>query len=587
MKLFLASIALMIITISAVYPAGNSEEYMRAMRHEIERSMKELKLEGLRRPYYIEYTLTITNENVIKATLGSLEESNYNHVAQLSVGVRVGDYKFDNSNYFDFGFSFFGSGDDEERFTNRTIPSELDYRILRRELWLATDAAYKQTAELLSKKEATTKNRVRKDTTYDFMQLEPDKLYDTIPHPKFDKAKYEKLLRDVSMVFRNYPKISISSAGIEYMPKTVYYVNSEGREYIRTDLYSGLEIVALAQAEDGMPLTNIYSAYSLDPNDLPGRDSLLKAADNTAKKLVDLSSKSSLDEPYSGPILFEGQAAAELFAQTFAGNLVSQREPLTEAGIQEPGRFALFQNKIGGRVLPEFISVSDVPKLEIKFGTKLSGHYNIDDDGVKSDKVELVKDGYLKALLSDRTPTRRVRNTNGHKRGGAPMFSNLILETDIEHSKDSDELKKRMMELCAARELPYGIIVRKAINQNIMFTTLFRLSYGSFPVARGVGKMGLIEIYKLFPDGKEELIRGAETGGFTVQSFKDILLTGKKHYVLNLLAPAVVSPFISGGSSYVSSSVIVPDLLFEDGEIKPIEADYPKPPIVPNPLSKK
>ena len=99
--------------------------------------------------------------------------------------------------------------------------------------------------------------------------------------------------------------------------------------------------------------------------------------------------------------------------------------------------------------------------------------------------------------------------------------------------------------------------------------------------------MSLLEIVKLFPDGREELIRGVEVAGLTVQSFKDILAVGKKQFCYNYLAPAITSPFVTGGDQYTGSTVIVPDILFEDGEIRPLESDFPKPPFIAAPQAGK
>jgi TldD protein len=580
-------IAVIIFSILFSNKVFSNNELMQAMRDEIARSM-DLSIEKLQKPYYIEYTLKIEHSRNIKSTLGTITDSTDNLTAKLTVGLRVGDYKFDNTNFFDVGFSFFGSGDDEEGFKNRNVPIELDYKTFRRELWLATDAAYKQVSEVFAKKIATTQNRLTKDTTSDFLQLPPEKLYDTVSIPKFDMKYYSDMAKKISAVFENYPRINKSSITIEYLPETIYYVNSEGREYIKTSLFSGVEMAAITQATDGMPLYNLYFAYSQFPNELPNQDSLLKAAKEIAIKLDKMLTMPTLEDSYSGPILFEGQAAAELFAQAFAPNLVAQRQPLTEGGMQDNPKYAAFQSKIGGRVLPEFLSTNAVPD-KIKDGnTPLVGHFKVDDDGVKTEEVNLVKDGYLKNLLSSRIPLKRIHKSNGHKRGGAPMLSNIELLSDKDHQKSEKELREQMLKLCKDRELPFGIIVKKVADQNIMYTQLFRLTAGNMSfLSRTPGKVAVIELYKIYPDGKEEMIRGCEVNGITAQSFKDILSVGNSHYTLNYLAPSVVSAYMTGGSQYIGTSMIVPDLLFEDGEIKPLEEDFPKPPVLENPITKK
>jgi hypothetical protein len=481
--------------------------------------------------------------------------------------------------------SFFGGGDQEEKFKNRSLPIELDYNALRRELWLATDAAYKQVAETYTKKQTTLKSRLRKDTTHDFLRVEPEKIYFKEKYPRFNTGYFEDLTKQLSDIFTNYKQIDIATVGIEYLPSTIYYVNSEGMGYIKNDLYTGLEVVAATQAEDGMPLANYYTAFSGNPDDLPGKDSLLSATKQVADMLVRLKNAPALDDAYSGPVIFDGQAAAQIFAQVFVPNFTTQRTQLTENGVQDNDRFTAFQNKIGGRVLPEFFDVHAKPSLKYYDKTELMGTYQVDDDGINPEDILLVEKGYLRNLLSSRVPTKRVRKSNGHQRGGAPMYSNIFISSDKEHSRSYSELKKQLLKLVNDRELPYGIIIRKIMNQNIMFTTLFRLTKGLFMGGQIRRSLPAIEVYRIYPNGREELIRGCEAKGFTHQSFKDIINAGNSPYVLNLLAPAVTSPFISGGSQYIMASVISTDVLFEDGEIKSVEQDFPKPPLLPSPIS--
>ena len=577
-------ITLVFLILFNLHKAFSNDEIMNAFRDEIKRSMNELKLESLQKPYYIEYSIKIETPYTIQATLGSLTESSNIKRASLNVTVKVGDYKFDNTNFFDFGLSFFGSGDDEERFKNRNIPLELNYNNLRRELWLATDAAYKQAAEIFSKKESSVKNKIRKDTIWDFELTPPEINNAYTPIPEINFEKYKEICKQISSIFLNYKKINTSSVTFEYLPKIIYYANSEGREYVKTELHTGLEVIAATQSSDGMPITNFYTVYSLIPKDLPTLDSITTAVKSIAAKLEKTLDGDVLEESYSGPVIFEGQAAAEVFAQVFAPNLATQRAPMTETGFQESDRFTSFQTKIGGRVLPEFLSVKAIPDKTEYNKVPLIGTFKIDDDGILAKRVDLVMNGYLKNLLSSRTPIRRVSSSNGHKRGGAPMYSILELFTDAKYQKSDAELKSKMLKLCKDRALPFGIIVRKALNQNILYTTLFRVTSGTFPYPSS-NSTPLVEVYKVFPDGKEVLLRGVEANRINVQSFKDIISTGKNKYVLNLLAPSITSPFISGGSHYISSTIISPSFLFEDVEIKPIEGDFPKPPIIKNPLT--
>jgi TldD protein len=559
------------------------QEIMRAMRDEISRSMKELRLPSLEKSYFVQYSLTDRQTYNIKASFGSLTESRFARDKRLSVGLRVGAVQFDNTNFFDPALGFFGSSDDEERFKNRSIPSEVDYSSLRRELWLATDAAYKQSAELYAKKQAALKNRVRLDTLPDFSLYPPSSFQDTTTIPVFDVQYFEKLAVDISSIFREYSAIALSSVAIEYVPQREYFATSEGREYIKTELVCGVEIVATAQAKDGMPLAQVFSAYSKTPSGLPSRDSLLKATRTIAECLSRIV-VAPLLPAYSGPVLFEEQASAEVFLQTFAPNCATQRSPVTERGVSDNPQNAAFQNKIGARVLPEFVSVQAMPKLASFAAMQLIGAYSIDDECVLPEAFQIVKNGYLKGLMSSRTPTRRVKTSNGHSRGGAAMFSTMDISATKDRTLSTKKLRERMMQLCKDRELPYGIIVRKILNPNILITTLYNLTEGDFPFARTPGQMTALEVYKVFPDGREEIVRGCDVAGMTAQSFKDILAVGDRKFAYNCYAVPVTPSFFSGGAQFLPSSVLVPSMLFEDVEIRPLEEDFTKPPLLPHPF---
>lgn len=557
---------------------------LRAMQDEIDRSLSDLKLESLMRPYYVAYSIEFQDVFQVRSSLGGVVQSGYTRYARLTVQVRVGNYTFDNSNFFDVGLSFFGSSDDEEGFINRQIPVELDYETLRKELWLATDAAYKAASEIYSKKEAVLKNLLRKDTTPDYTRVPAAKsrIYDE--YKSFDIKKYETLLNDISSIFLKYPRIYSSTVGVEYMPELKIYLNSEGMQYVKTDFFTGFEAVAFTQAEDGMPLIDHYAAYANYPQELPSTDSLKSGVRDIADHIDAMLDADYLEDTYVGPVMFRDQAAAELFAQIYAPNLVAQRKQLSEGGFSTGESSRSFQRKIGGRVLPEFLSLHAIDNRESYKGVKLAGHFKLDDEGIAPQDTTLVENGYLRALLSDRTPIKRVMESNGHSRGGGPMYGNLLLTATKEKTVSQDSLKSRLIELCKARELPYGIIIEEVLNQNILMTTVFSLTLGNFRPPQGEGKFLTLVAKKIYPDGREEMVRGAVGAGFSVQSFRDILLLSDDDYVHNLLATSVIMPFMSGGDQFKAASLIVPDLLFEDAEIRLFEQDFNKPVILQSPL---
>ena len=73
--------------------------YFKAMQDEIDRTLSQLHFETQQKPYFIEYTLEIRSNFGTSATLGQIISKNISTEAILNVSVRVGNYKFDNTNY--------------------------------------------------------------------------------------------------------------------------------------------------------------------------------------------------------------------------------------------------------------------------------------------------------------------------------------------------------------------------------------------------------------------------------------------------------------------------------------------------------
>ncbi len=581
-KLFLLNTCVFFIVATNLFSISH-KEILNALKDELKRSMDSLKLEDLPQPYYIDYTLTLTNSYNVRATLGNIIDTNSSFRAQITVNVRVGDYSFDNSNFLDLSFSFLFFGEMDEFSASRSIPKEFDYWMLRRELWLATDAAFRQATQTYTKKLSAMKYRVLKDTLPDFSRETPHKYIDTnFSFPKIDFITIVNDIKRTSSIFANYPEINNSLATFEHIQEVKYFANSEGFEFVKPEAFTGIEISGTSRAVDGMIVNDFIHFYGLLPDELPTVDSLLRATNLLCEKIINLQQAPVLEESYSGPILFESQAACELFAQVFAPNLVAQRPLLSEQGLQNFSRFTAFQTKIGGRVLPEFLTVLSLPTLKKYQNFPLIGYYPVDDQGVPAKNLTLVENGYLKTLLTDRTPVKRVLNSNGNSRDGSPMFSNLVVESKKNYEKSNKELKNKLIQLCQKRGLPYCIVVRKIMNQNILSTVFYDLSPIDYKFSSSQSTIPVIEAYKVYPDGREELIRGCELKGITPQSFKDIIFVGKNSNLLHILAPIIQSGF--GRSGYVQASIVVPNLLFEDAELKNIEMDFQKPPKLVSPL---
>ncbi|HEY0252218.1 MAG TPA: hypothetical protein VGC41_11870, partial [Kofleriaceae bacterium] len=79
--------------------------------------------------------------------------------------------------------------------------------------------------------------------------------------------------------------------------------------------------------------------------------------------------------------------------------------------------------------------------------------------------------------------------------------------------------------------------------------------------------------YRVYPDGKEELVRGVQLGDVPIKAWKDVIGTSTETTSLNFLAApeSQLQLRLTGGtddgfvpSSGIESGIITPDLLFKD-----------------------
>ena len=141
-KVTLAAVGIALFA-AGVAPDAQDTPVMSAMADELARSMKELRMKDQPAPYYIEYEVWDRAQTRVTARLGALTEDLTGISRTLRVGVRIGDYDFDSSLFNAPGLS---GGGVVELSADGSISAPLDddYDTMRRQIWLATDAAYKR-----------------------------------------------------------------------------------------------------------------------------------------------------------------------------------------------------------------------------------------------------------------------------------------------------------------------------------------------------------------------------------------------------------------------------------------------------------
>ena len=574
----LALCAFVLGTLAVVTAQGPAPAPLfKAMHDEMDRATK-LTLANLEAPYFVEYVVAEQETFAVNANLGGLTSRRRERFRLPEVKLRVGDYKFDNSNYSGSGFNF-GSRYDLERF-----PLEDNYPLLRRYLWLMTDSAYKSAVEAISRKRAALRNMQQGEQLNDFAHVEPVKSIRPIKRLAIDEEQWANRVRTLSTIFAGYPGVKTSAVEFDGSEGGFSLVNSEGSEVREPESVAYVRARATAQASDGMTMRDSVTFHGVGVERLASETEMRRGITALAENVVALANAPK-GEDYSGPVLFEGVAGAQVFAEVLGRNLTVNRQPVGGGGRGGGGTPSEFEGRMGARVLPDSFEVVDDPTQTEWRGRPLFGAYKVDLEGVTPKPVKVIEKGALKSYLMTRQPVRGFEGSNGRARlpGGygtsTATVSNLFVSSN--DTVPVAEMKKKLIELVRTRNKPYGIVVRK----------MDFPSTGSMAEVRSIasGQQGgrpvslPVLVYRVYVDGHEELVRGVRFRGFNARSLKDVLATGDDSNVFEWMENGAPFAVVGGGSSTTEACVVAPSILIDDLELHPIEGELPKLPVVPAP----
>jgi TldD protein len=324
---------------------------------------------------------------------------------------------------------------------------------------------------------------------------------------------------------------------------------------------------------------------------LPSRDVLTSRVSAMVARLDSLRTAPVLDR-YNGPVVFTSGAAPGIFEEMFAPALVGRRIPMVDMPQAEAmmgemmTRGGSFSDKLGGRVLPEFMRVVDDPTAMSTGGSTLFGGYVVDDEGVRAQPTVVVDSGILKTLLTTRTPVEGVDHSTGNRRGFGAAPSNLIVSAT--NGVTDSALMQQMLALVKRRNLPYGIVVHRLGPST---TEEPSEMYGMISSRMARPIRPLLAAYRVYPDGRLELVRGANLMEFGTGAFKDIVAASNRPIVstwgsIGGLPPSFARMFMafaSEGRGTTLTSCAVPSLLFDDVSLTARRGSLPRLPASPPP----
>jgi TldD protein len=547
--------------------AQNSSPLMDAMAAELHRAMAGLAASSTgaaapaapsaasdrQPPYFISYTAHDRYSIAIAAQQGALLISTAQHARTGDIVVRIGDRTLDNTH-----------GEHRPSAIHTVeLPLADDSAAIQRALWWGTNTEYRRALDTYLKVKTEAQVRAKEeDTSPDFSQETPLTANGSpVAAPHIDTAAWNDRIKALSAVFRQYPHIDSNFVMLSVTDETSDYVSSEGTREVVPHRLARVVALGVTRADDGMDLFRMATFEAQSPDTLPAQATMLDAMNKLAQSLEALRT-APVTEPFSGPAILSGRAAAVFFHEVLGHRLEGQRQ----RGDQEGETFT---KDIGKPILPGFMSVADDPTLQTFHGAWLSGSYAYDDEGQPARKVDLIDQGVLQTFLMSRLPIASFSASNGHGRAQDGLLptgrqGNLIVTS----AKTVSDAQLRQMLIAEAKKQgkPYGLYFED-------ISSGFALTTRGVPQAFSVVPL---VVWRVYTDGRpDELVRGVSIVGTPQASLKSILATGDK--------PDIFNGECGAESGTIPVSAVAPAMLMSQLETQRVAQGTARPPILPPP----
>jgi TldD protein len=525
---------------------------LQAMQQELHRALAALAKSDPA-PYFLSYSAVDQDMASVVGSSGGLLASVHFRRREADVTMRVGSAALDNTH----------DGSRSSGMESGALPLGDDRDAIARVLWQLTDREYKQAAPaLLRVKTDTAVRSEEEDKSPDFSRETPQTHVDEAAADfSFDQHAWEGEVRRLSAGFRKYPEVYTSLVALQVARTRSYFVSSEGGSLVDPGRMVRLIIEAETRADDGMELLRVETFQAPVPDQLPREADLAAKIEKMAADLKALRD-APLAEPFAGPALLSGRAAAVFFHEVLGHRLEGHRQ-------RDENEGQTFTKKVNQQVLPDFLSVVDDPTQRELAGVPLAGSYAFDDEGVPASRVVAIQDGILKNFLMSRMPIKNFDRSNGHGRRQPGLMptgrqGNLIV-TSTRAVKDSD-LRAKLIEEVKKQGKPYGLYFEDIQGGFTLTTRELPQSFQVLPVM----------VWRVYADGRpDELVRGVDIVGTPLAALNRILLTGDTQQVFNGICGAE--------SGSIPVAAVAPGMLFSEIEVQKRAHSRARPPILPPP----
>jgi TldD protein len=447
-----------------------------------------------------------------------------------TVGMMMGDYNK-------------GAGRDSTSFS---LPLDIDKVASLQRIWHAVNNTFWGCTENYEERKLSSLGSKEQREKYVFFSKEsPNVDLGNDQKIHLDMGDLEQLLKKVSKDLLS-DNILSNFVDFELSKNNKYFMNSEGSKifssYMRYSI--ALHVNAVDSKNRVIPHSKVF--YGLEGDELPTYDQLMEAGEILKEEVLDIV-KSPIQKNGIFPTILDGKNNGVLWHEVIGHALEAH-------GMQESmwgGKTSLFLGKLEKMIAPEFISLYDDPTIP-----NLDGSYKFDEEGVRSQRVELIKDGVLKNYLHSRSSAAFFNtSSNGHARASpgnasTPRMSNLIVESS--NQVNFEQLKEYLIHECEKQSKDYGLLLTGTAGGLTLPEESF---FQTFPS----------QVFQIDRHGKTKRVRGIYIVGTPYQTMNNMIQTSDRQ--------SVFQGSCGAESGWIPSTISAPDALINSLELNRIPSD--------------
>lgn len=513
------------------------------MREELARSRAHLKIRGKPRIYYLSYLFRNQQTNKIWGRLGAINEASNKVRNTLYCDVRVGSNRYDNVS----GGGLEDNSNRDESYDYINLPMEPAKDAFKFGLWKLTDARYREAAEQYYE---------RRSRELHFVEANPE-LPSRVPQPVQNHFKYREfpevdldawknLIRKAGLKTKKYHEIKNSWFEFIAHRRQHLFVNSQGSVILQQLAIYELRCHVWMLTKDGEGLSQECNLIEGDLADLPSEKEFLRIVQDRIDALLKIRNAPRINS-YSGPVLLSPDASGLFFHEVVGHRLEGSR-------LLSPDEGATFMDLRDKRIAPDFIDIVDDPTVSrYAGGRRMIGSFDFDDEGAPSRRAVLVEKGVLKNFLTTSAPIPGQRQLNGHARNSLherpiSRMGNLFV---INRKPTSPaDIRAAFLEEIKKQKKPFGIMVKEVLGGE---TGTESYDFQAF-------KGEILSAVRVFPDGREEPVRGVDFVGTPLSALDSVICLGDD--------PVMENSYCGAESGMVPVSTIAPSMLIRNLELQ-------------------